>query len=84
MKKTQILNIIKFKNNTKESKLIDSLNIFQKQDSTCEINTLIFGGEFVRNNLNFQQNGTNCESNMNGISVLNGNQKSRNNVHVKK
>ena len=32
---------------------------------------MIFGGKFIRNNLNFEQNGTNAESNMNGISVLN-------------
>ena len=61
----------KIQNNTEHSKLIDCLNIFQKQDSTSEINTLIFGGGFIRNNLNFEQNGTNCESNMNGISLLN-------------
>ena len=60
----------KIQNNTEKSKLIDSMNIYQAQDSTCEVNTLIFGGGFVRNNLNFEQNGSNCESNMNGVSLL--------------
>ena len=59
----------KIQNNLQESTLIDCMNIFQKQDSVCEVNTLIFGGGFTRNNLNFEQNGTNCESNMNNLSV---------------
>ena len=60
----------KIQNNTEKSKLIDSMNIYQAKDSNCEVNTLIFGGGFVRNNLNFEQNGSNCESNMNGVSLL--------------
>ena len=72
----------KIQNNVKTSKLIDSVNIFQEQDSTCEVNTLIFGGGFVRNNLNFQQNGTNCESNMNGVSLLDGKQFADNHTFV--
>ena len=72
----------KIQNNTEHSKLIDCLNIFQKQDSTSEVNTLIFGGGFIRNNLNFEQNGTNCESNMNGISLLSRKQFADNHTFV--
>ena len=72
----------KIQNNTKESKLINCMNIYQEQDSTCEVNTLIFGGSFVRNNLNFEQNGPNCESNMNGISLLGSNQLADNHTFV--
>ena len=72
----------KIQNNTKESKLINCMNIYQEKDSTCEVNTLIFGGSFVRNNLNFEQNGSNCESNMNGISLLDGNQLADNHTFV--
>lgn len=72
----------KIQNNTKESNLIDCMNIYQEQDSTCEVNTLIFGGGFVRNNLNFEQNGSNCESNMNGISLLDENQLADNHTFV--
>lgn len=64
----------KVQNNTENSRLIDSMSIFQENDSTCEVNTLIFGGGFIRNNLNFIQNGLNCESNMNGVSILDGQQ----------
>ena len=72
----------KIQNNFQESTLIDCMNIFQKQDSVCEVNTLIFGGGFIRNNLNFEQNGTNCESNMNGISLLDRNQFADNHTFV--
>ena len=72
----------KIQNNTPESRLIDTVNVYQEQDSTCDINTLIFGGSFTRNNLNFEQNGSNCESNMNGVSVLNDNQLADNHTFV--
>ena len=57
-------------------------NIFQKEGSICEINTLIFGGGFIRNNLNFEQNGSHCESNMNGISLLDGKQLGDNHTFI--
>lgn len=72
----------KIQNNTPKSRLIDTVNVYQEQDSTCEINTLIFGGSFTRNNLNFEQNGSNCESNMNGISILDDNQLADNHTFV--
>ncbi len=72
----------KIQNNTENAKLIDTMNIFQKEDSTCNINTLIFGGSFTRNNLNFEQNGSNCESNMNGVSILDKNQLADNHTFV--
>ena len=72
----------KIQNNTAESKLIDTANVYQKQDSTCNINTIIFGGSFTRNNLNFEQSGSNCESNMNGVSVLNDYQLADNHTFV--
>ena len=72
----------KIQNNSNGAKLIDRMNIFQKQDSTCDINTLIFGGGFIRNDLSFEQNGHNCESNMHGISLLNGNQLADNHTFV--
>ena len=72
----------KIQNNTPGSRLIDTVNVYQEQDSTCDINTLIFGGSFTRNNLNFEQNGSNCESNMNGISILDDNQLADNHTFV--
>jgi Fe-S cluster assembly protein SufD len=72
----------KIQNNKPESRLIDTVNVYQKQDSTCDINTLIFGGSFTRNNLNFEQNGSNCESNMNGVSILDDKQLADNHTFV--
>ena len=72
----------KVQNNTGKASLIDCVNIYQEKDSTCDVNTLIFGGGFVRNNLNFEQNGSNCESNMNGISLLDGKQVADNHTFV--
>ena len=72
----------KIQNNTPGSRLIDTVNVYQEQDSTCDINTLIFGGSFTRNNLNFEQNGSNCESNMNGVSILDDSQLADNHTFV--
>ena len=72
----------KIQNNNSDSSLIDTINVFQEADSVSCINTLIFGGGFIRNNLNFEQNGQNAESNMNGISVLNGSQFVDNHTYV--
>jgi Fe-S cluster assembly protein SufD len=72
----------KIQNNSVNSCLIDRIDVNQKKDSVSDINTLIFGGGFVRNNLNFQQNGSNSESNLNGVSVLSGNQIADNHTFV--
>ena len=81
-KKNATIEYNKIQNNHAKSKLIDCMNIFQQQDSLCNINTLIFGGNFIRNNLNFEQNGLNCESNMNGVSLLNKDQLADNHTFV--
>ena len=72
----------KIQNNQAKASLVDYTNIFQEKDSTCNVNTLIFGGNFIRNNLNFEQNGFNCESNMNGVSILSENQFADNHTFV--
>jgi len=72
----------KIQDNTKNSILLDAVNISQKSDSVCNVNTLIFGGSFTRNTLNFEQNGSNCDSNMNGISILDKNQFADNHTFV--
>ena len=64
----------KIQDNNENAILIDNMNLYQQQDSSVIVNTLIFGGAFTRNNLNFEQNGSNCDSNMNGISILDNNQ----------
>ena len=72
----------KIQDNSKNSILIDNMNIYQLQDANAIVNTLIFGGAFTRNTLNFEQNGPNCDSNMNGISILDNNQFADNHTFV--
>jgi len=64
----------KIQDNNENTILIDNMSLYQQQDSSVIVNTLIFGGAFTRNNLNFEQNGSNCDSNMNGVSILDNNQ----------
>ena len=72
----------KIQDNTENSILIDAVNITQESDSNAIVNTLIFGGAFTRNNLTFEQNGSNCDSNMTGISILDNNQFADNHTFV--
>ena len=72
----------KIQDNSTRSILIDSMNIYQLQDTNAIVNTLIFGGAFTRNTLSFEQNGSNCDSNMNGISILDDNQFADNHTFV--
>ncbi|WP_300358947.1 Fe-S cluster assembly protein SufD [Fluviicola sp.] len=46
----------------------------QHQDSNFTINTVTLNGLLVRNNLTIEVDGQNCESNLNGAYILNGNQ----------
>ena len=46
----------------------------QQQDSNFTINTVTLNGLLVRNNLTIEVNGQNCETNLNGAYILNGNQ----------
>ncbi len=72
----------KIQDNTKNSILIDNMDIYQLEDANASVNTLIFGGGFTRNNLSFEQNGSNCDSNMNGVSLLDTNQFADNHTFV--
>ncbi len=48
--------------------------VAQAQDSNFTINTITLNGALVRNNLNIDVNGSNCETHLNGAYILNGNQ----------
>lgn len=66
--------IHKFQNDTDEVSLIDNVFISQERDSRASVFTFAFGGKIVRNNLNFYQKGENCNSVMDGITVIDGKQ----------
>ena len=62
--------------------VVDNTIINQDEKSYSTINTLLLGGKFTRNNLSFYQNGEYCESNMNGVVILNNNEFGDNHSYV--
>lgn len=66
--------LYKFQNDTDEVSLIDNTFIGQQRDSRAHVFTFSFGGKIVRNNLNFYQYGENCNSVLDGITVIEGKQ----------
>ncbi|MFV0219958.1 MULTISPECIES: Fe-S cluster assembly protein SufD [Empedobacter] len=64
----------KFQNDSNDASLVDNTYINQERDSRANVFTFAFGGKIVRNNLNFFQNGENCNSVMDGITVIDGKQ----------
>jgi Fe-S cluster assembly protein SufD len=61
---------------------VDNTIINQDEKSYSTVNTLLLGGKFTRNNLSFYQNGEHCESNMNGVVILNNNEFGDNHTYV--
>ena len=82
LKKNANLEFNKLQDYNESQNIIDTTNITQAEQSISTINTLLFGGSFTRNNLNFIQNGAHCESNMNGIIILNNNEIGDNHTYV--
>lgn len=72
--KRAIVDYYKIQNDTDNSSLIDSTFVSQKQQSVASVHTFSFGGNITRNNLEFHHEGEHITSNLNGISILNGNQ----------
>lgn len=60
----------KIQNDNLTASLIDNTYINQERESICHVHTFSFGGELVRNNLNFYQKGERCDSTMKGITIL--------------
>ena len=69
-----LVDYYKIQNDREESYLIDNTYISQNTKSNVDVHTFSFGGEITRNNLNFYQNGENCNSTLNGLTIINGNQ----------
>lgn len=60
----------KIQNDVETASLIDNTYISQERDTNCHVHTFAFGGNLVRNNLNFYQNGEHCDSTLKGITIL--------------
>ena len=82
LSKNSNLELNKLQNYSSSQNTIDTTNVSQQEKSASTINTMLFGGAFTRNNLNFFQNGQNCESNMNGIVILSNNELGDNHTYV--
>ena len=68
------LDYYKIQNDVETSSIIDNTYIDQKSNSEVSCHTFSFGGNIVRNNLNFYQNGTNINSILKGVTILGTNQ----------
>lgn len=64
----------KIQNDGPAASLIDHTYASQERDSICKVHTFSFGGKLTRNNLNFYQHGENCDSVLNGVTILEGKQ----------
>ena len=67
------LNIHKIQTECSGAILVDNTNINQKNNSQLYCNTITTGGTIIRNNLNVTINGEYCESHINGLYLLKGN-----------
>jgi len=72
--KRAIVDYYKIQDDTINSSLIDSTFVSQKTQSVASVSTFSFSGKMTRNNLEFYQEGEHINSNLNGISILNGKQ----------
>ncbi|MFD1294956.1 Fe-S cluster assembly protein SufD [Lutibacter holmesii] len=68
--KRAIVDFYKIQDDTKNSSMIDSTFVSQKQQSVASVHTYSFGGKITRNNLEFYHEGEHITSNLNGISIL--------------
>ena len=53
---------------------INTSQVSQYNDSHFNTNTVTIGANWLRNNLNILMEGTNCETHLNGLQILGGNQ----------
>ncbi len=74
VEKNANLDYYKIQNDLNTTSIIDNTYIDQKKDSVASCHTFSFGGNIVRNNLNFYQNGKNINSILKGITILGANQ----------
>ena len=68
--KRAMVDYYKVQNDDAGASLIDSTYISQARESDCSVHTFSFGGNLVRNNLNYFQNGERCNSTLKGITIL--------------
>lgn len=68
------LSVTKIQSEDNSNYHVATENVDQAENSNFTINTITLGGELVRNNLNINVNGKNCETNLNSAYILKENQ----------
>ena len=64
----------KIQNDKQNASLVDNTFVEQKSDSEVSVHTFSFGGNIIRNNLNFYQKGEHINSILKGITIIEGKQ----------
>ncbi|MDO3694049.1 Fe-S cluster assembly protein SufD [Wenyingzhuangia sp. chi5] len=69
-----IFDLYKIQNDKNNASLVDATFVAQERDTVASVYTFSFGGNITRNNLSFYQNGPGCDSILNGVTILEGDQ----------
>jgi len=72
--KNAVVDYYKIQNDTSQANLIDNTYISQQEKSAASVHTFSFGGNLIRNNLNFYHFGEHIESNLKGVTISKGKQ----------
>ena len=65
-----VVDYYKVQNDLDEASLIDNTYVAQKGKSHVSVHTFSFGGQIIRNNLNFYQQGEYIDSTMKGVTII--------------
>jgi len=68
--KRSIVDYYKIQNDNAHASLIDNTFVKQAKESHCSVHTFSFGGELIRNNLNFFQHGERINSTLKGVTIV--------------
>src|SRR5690606_8822152 len=72
--KNAIVDYYKIQNDNQTASLIDNTYISQKKNSHAAVHTFTFGGNLVRNNLNFYHQDERIDSTLKGVTIIGNNQ----------
>ncbi|WP_460220245.1 Fe-S cluster assembly protein SufD [Psychroserpens sp. MEBiC05023] len=68
--KRAIVDYYKLQNDKPKASLVDHTFIKQKRESHASVHTFSFGGQLIRNNLNFYQEGERIDSTLKGVTII--------------
>jgi Fe-S cluster assembly protein SufD len=68
------VDLYKIQDENAKASQINFTQVDQEAGSNCSVHTITLSGGFIRNNLNYLLNGSNCETHMYGLYLLSGEQ----------